>query len=632
METFLVADVVTVVESAPHLAEDRMALRGAYGVLREDVVEDDSGAASPEALAPPSVAVVSSRMLGKHVGQVLNYLALLAWNRCVMSLVGGPTRTTIDVLMTRQFHGIALVWTWAYALGVSSACVAVVRWSAEKRASLEDEETEERRAAHGLATRTAEERTRDGEDVRLDAGRCLAALRALRRSPLGSPFRFTRRFRAFAHARLQGACTYVAMWALAVASLGTLPARTAGQDFLAAALLSAVFAAVAALGAKGRGPLGGVLGVTTERDVHARGEGIAAEDAARLARENDTSRVARSSVRVTCEWIVAVAWVGAARRLAFGAFGLADEHETARRHGLRSVASVPTQLVDWLVALLAVGARAAFVAARAAGRDEPWAEELARDAAEAAAAAKAALAGASPSGDATTSTNVFTDVVTNETPLLVPDVPESLSEDAVALKSARREKIRETILDSASVAADASSVLAGAFAFTAGVALNAAAQTTWPSVVRGLGAAASATAYALALSAVTVAAATYAARARDADDRIAAAATEDAGRAANVDDCATRRAVKRRRRRIVARELAADEERVGAFIAGFAWNAAFSALVGDDGVAGWPWIAAAGWTAAAAGYAAVEESVREVKAALEETKNDDERRANAGGL
>jgi hypothetical protein len=242
---------------------------------------------------------------------------------------------------------------------------------------------------------------------------------------------------------------------------------------------------------------------------------------------------------------------------------------------------------------------------------------------EFAASAKAALAGASPSDDATTSTNVFT----NETPLLVHSVPESLSEDAVedAGKSATASsKIRETILDSASVARDASSVLAGAFAFTAGVALNAAAQTTWPSVVRGLGAAASATAYALALSAVTVAAATYAARARDADDRIAAAAT--------VDDCAMNRAVKRRRRRIVARELAADEERVGAFIAGFAWNAAFSALVGDDGVAGWPWIAAAGWTAAAAGYAAVEESVREVKAALEETKNDDERSVNAGGL
>ena len=458
-QTFLVADVVTVVESAPHLAEDRMALRGAYGVLREDVVEDDSGAASPEALAQPSVAVVSSRMLGKHVGQVLNYLALLAWNRCVMRLVGGPTRTTIDVLMTRQFHGIALVWTWAYALGVSSACVAVVRWSAEKRASLEEEETAER--------------TRDGEDVRLDAGRRLAALRALRRSPLGSPFRFTRRFRALAHARLQGACTYVAMWALAVASLGTLPARTVGQDFLAAALLSAVFAAVAALGAKGRGPLGGVLGVTTERDVHARGEGIAAEDVARLARENETSRVTRSSVRVTCEWIVAVAWVGAARRLAFGA--------RTRRRTRRGATPRPSVRRECPDATRGLARRAPRGGARAA-------LAVARDAAEVAASAKAALAGASPSDDATTSTNVFT----NETPLLVHSVPESLSEDAVedAGKSATASsKIRETILDSASVARDASSVLAGAFAFTAGVALNAAAQTTWPSVVRGLDAA-----------------------------------------------------------------------------------------------------------------------------------------------
>ena len=153
-------------------------------------------------------------------------------------------------------------------------------------------------------------------------------------------------------------------------------------------------------------------------------------------------------------------------------------------------------------------------------------------------------------------------------------------------------------------------MLAGAFAFTAGVALNAAAQTTWFTVAGTvgpvglrLGAAASAVAYATALSAVTIAAATYAERARDASER--AVSSSDG------DDA------KRRRRRIVARELAADEERVGAFIAGFAWNAAFSALVGDDGVSGWPWIAAAGWTAAAAGYAAVEESVREVKAALD---------------
>ena len=205
-----------------------MALRGAYGVLREDVVEDDSGAASPEALAPPSVAVVSSRMLGKHVGQVLNYLALLAWNRCVMRLVGGPTRTTIDVLMTRQFHGIALVWTWAYALGVSSACVAVVRWSAEKRASLEDEEIEVSALDNVPRDATDADVSHDGEEATGAAS--AVALRALLRSPL-SPPRLTRRFRAFAHGRLQGACAYAAMWAWAVASLGTLPARTVEAGF-----------------------------------------------------------------------------------------------------------------------------------------------------------------------------------------------------------------------------------------------------------------------------------------------------------------------------------------------------------------------------------------------------------------
>jgi hypothetical protein len=69
-----------------------------------------------------------------------------------MHLVGGPTRTTIDVLMTRQFHGLMLVWTWAYTLGVSSACVAVVRWSAEKRASLEEKETERSRTTRDEAS------------------------------------------------------------------------------------------------------------------------------------------------------------------------------------------------------------------------------------------------------------------------------------------------------------------------------------------------------------------------------------------------------------------------------------------------------------------------------------------------
>ena len=73
-------------------------------------------------------------------------------------------------------------------------------------------------------------------------------------SPLGGPFRFTRRFRAFAHARLQARVHDVAMWPRAVAphdvGRDIMRREGVGQDFLAAALLSAVFAAVAALGAK----------------------------------------------------------------------------------------------------------------------------------------------------------------------------------------------------------------------------------------------------------------------------------------------------------------------------------------------------------------------------------------------
>jgi hypothetical protein len=579
-----------------------MAHRGAYGVLDEDVVEDDPVAASPESPATPSVArgAMSSRMLGKHVGEVLNYLALLAWNRCVMHLVGGPTRTTIDVLMTRQFHGLMLVWTWAYTLGVSSACVAVVRWSAEKRASLEEKEKERSRTTRDEASDQSSDVTRRKK---------MSVVGALLRSPL-SPPTFTLRFKSFAHRRLQGACVFTCMWSLAVATLGTLPSNTVSDDVFSTLLLSFFFALVARNGAKGKGPLGSVLRVTTEADLFMRDEGVAAEDVEGLFSENETSRVTRDAVRVTCEWIVAVAWVGAARRFLNVAFGIRNSE-----NGLKA------QLVGWLVALVAVGARAAFVAARAAGRDEPWSHEFARDAEEAAEVIGAFSSGFGASAsrsDATLDTSgAPIETSPNETPLLSG---RPRGDDASELVRVPEEGdagrgVRAKILDSVSVARDASIMLAGAFAFTAGVALNAAAQTTWKSVAGPdagqnglrLGAAASAVAYATALSAVTVAAATYAERARDASECETVSSF-------NGDDA------KRRRRVIVARELAADEERVGAFIAGFAWNAAFSALVGDDGVSGWPWIAAAGWTAAAAGYAAVQESVREVKAALADSR------------
>ena len=170
-----------------------MSHRDEYEVLESGILEPlpDDTVQSFESYDVVPVAPIVTRELSKivfhettkHLGSVLDYLAILAWNRVVMRVVGGPTRTTIDVLMTRQFHGLQLVWTWVYTVWVSSVCVATVRWSVGKRLRLEDEE------------RRIENR---------------------RTTPL-----FSRRFVAFTHRRLAGACTYVAMWAWAVALLGS---------------------------------------------------------------------------------------------------------------------------------------------------------------------------------------------------------------------------------------------------------------------------------------------------------------------------------------------------------------------------------------------------------------------------
>jgi hypothetical protein len=66
-----------------------------------------------------------------------DYLALLAWLRVVMGLVGGPARTTIDSLMTRQFHGLRLVWVWTYTAILSAVCVAVVRYAVFLRVAMQ---------------------------------------------------------------------------------------------------------------------------------------------------------------------------------------------------------------------------------------------------------------------------------------------------------------------------------------------------------------------------------------------------------------------------------------------------------------------------------------------------------------
>ena len=84
----------------------------------------------------------------KHFDFVHEYLALLAWNRCILSLVclsghGDCTvRTTIDTLMTRGFSRLHLIWVWIYVAIITSLAAAAVRWSvkaaiAQERANAE---------------------------------------------------------------------------------------------------------------------------------------------------------------------------------------------------------------------------------------------------------------------------------------------------------------------------------------------------------------------------------------------------------------------------------------------------------------------------------------------------------------
>ena len=163
------------------------------------------------------------------------------------------------------------------------------------------------------------------------------------------------------------------------------------------------------------------------------------------------------------------------------------------------------------------------------------------------------------------------------------------------------------------VARDATDMLASAFAFTTGVALNAAAQTTWASATRawGGGAAAPAAVYALALSAVTVAAAAFGKTRRSETDDETEEEEEDAfgfgfglGFGDDAREDTNRRACASFRtpggRRLIA-EWARDEERVGAFVAGFVWNTAFVLATGTTATR-WPWTVALGVTLVAAGY------------------------------
>ena len=80
-------------------------------------VQEASPARSPRAAV---LSILRSKCI-KHFDFVHEYLALLAWNRCILTLVclskGKCTvRTTIDPLMTRGFSRLHLVWVWMYVV------------------------------------------------------------------------------------------------------------------------------------------------------------------------------------------------------------------------------------------------------------------------------------------------------------------------------------------------------------------------------------------------------------------------------------------------------------------------------------------------------------------------------------
>ena len=539
-----------------------------------------------------STFVVVLRTAAKHASDVLDYLALLAWNRVVMSLVGGPARTTIDTLMTRQFHGFRLVWVWTYTAVVSSVSVAVVRWAVAARVRLESEPTDPTHLAHAVAGRGAR------------GGAAAAFTHTVRH-----------RFRVSVLRRVATSFTYVTMWAWAVALLGSLPSRTFAQEISGVLALSLLFALVVWAGRRGRGPLRGLLRVVTERT-----QSIPTEDVAAILAGNEIAAAAHAGVRACCEWILAVAWVGATRRVLFVAYGCPGDGATDAR----------AQLAGWSAAIVAVFLRGGFIAwttsrrrfGDADDRDDA-SKDRDRDGPNASLLERRASIDddgdfrVRRAGDDVSGAGAYEPDATFE-----PDAGErtgttlgsSLSSSAL-LRDAERAVLRASsrLRPATTVARDATDMLAGAFAFTTGVALNAAAQTTWASAteVWGVGAAAPAAVYAMLLSTVTVAAAAFG-KTRRAEETTVDEEEED-GVGFGDDTCAdtNRRACASFRtpggRRLIA-EWARDEERVGAFVAGFVWNTAFVLATGTTATR-WPWTTALGVTLVAAGYSVVGEWV-----------------------
>jgi hypothetical protein len=146
------------------------------------------------------------RKAAKHGTEVVDYLSLLAWNRCVMAVVGGPARTTIDTLLTRQLHGVHLAWVWVYTAVLSSCCVGVVRMAVQARVRMEAEASEVDEMAPGVLQSAVQ-----GQGQTWPQPWQGAPTRPASAAAVGVAL--NQRFRASLYKRIASAFTFLTMWA-----------------------------------------------------------------------------------------------------------------------------------------------------------------------------------------------------------------------------------------------------------------------------------------------------------------------------------------------------------------------------------------------------------------------------------
>ena len=494
-------------------------------------VQEASPARAPRATV---LSILRSKCI-KHFDFVHEYLALLAWNRCILTLVclskGKCTvRTTIDTLMTRGFSRLHLVWVWIYVVIITSLAAAAVRWSV-KAAINQERANAERRFAQGTNANVSNSQT------------------SLHDSATAAATAYRGKFRHNLYKKIAAAFTYVCMWAWAVAALGTLPNDSLWEDALSVVALSLLFAWAMKAGERGAGPLRGLL--RRERPRYDAPDGTNPPGPYDDAGE-DVSDVVRLGVARCCEWILAIAWVGTMRHAVDVAVASAAGTTTEELIGTSWNSSAA-----WITAAVAVGGRAAFVVSRFSVDEALDASCVDRD------SSKATYAALLPEG-ATSDAN--------------PNNPNNPNITRLGSHAVFR------LEPGLRVAAGARDMLSGAFAFTSGVALNAAARYTWLGLSEGsMGATGSAMMYASAWSLGTIAAASYGdvCRTYASDGGIGG---EELGLARG---CFAPPAGERARGLVT--RLCDEEEKVGAFVAGFVWNTAMMLWIGFENEERYRW-------------------------------------------